>query len=618
MAHHAPPDFAQFFAIRQIQVPPDPASATFAFSADSASLFYSTDTSGQFNLWRVPVTGGCPVQLTAFEDLVVRTVAPSPDGSVIAFTADRDGSEQYQIFGVDPAGGWPQPWTDALAVQHRLGNAAWDARGAQLAYSANARTPAAQDVWVRDQATGQVRHVFGDDQTAVPVSFSPDGKQLLCLEFRGNTDQRLHLVDLTSDTSRALIASDAPARFSPGPWAADGSGFWVRTDLGREFVGLAFFDLAAEKLEWSQTPHWDVSELAGDPGGRVLLWAVNEDGWTTLRGRDLRTGEPLPPPQLPAGCGSIWGTGLTVSPDGRYAAVAWRTPRRCAELYVWELATGDCRRLTDNMLGGLDPQRLVAPALIRYPSVDELQIPAWVYRPEATGRVPVVLSIHGGPEAQELPAYSPLYQYLLSRGVAVMATNIRGSTGYGRSYQKLIHRDFGGKDLEDFRHAVQWLTAQDWVDPARLGVMGGSYGGFATLSCVSRLPQYWAVAVDICGPANLVTFASSVPPTWRRMMADWVGDPQTEADFLTARSPLTYVDQIRAPLLVIQGAQDPRVVKAESDQMVARLTELGRRVEYVVFDDEGHGFTRRKNMQRVYRLSADWLLRHLTSPTPPS
>src|SRR5439155_1271676 len=167
---------------------------------------------------------------------------------------------------------------------------------------------------------------------------------------------------------------------------------------------------------------------------------------------------------------------------------------------------------------------------------------------------------------------------------------LRVSTGYGKSYQRLVQRDWGGGDMRDWEHAAKWLRAQDWVDPNRIGVFGGSYGGFAVLTCVTRLPQYWAAAVDIFGPSNLVTFAKAVPPTWKRFIARFVGDPDTEADFLMERSPITYVEDVQTPLLVIQGATDPRVVKGESEQMVDRLQSLGREVEYVVFDDEGHGF----------------------------
>jgi dipeptidyl aminopeptidase/acylaminoacyl peptidase len=209
----------------------------------------------------------------------------------------------------------------------------------------------------------------------------------------------------------------------------------------------------------------------------------------------------------------------------------------------------------------------------------------------------VILSIHGGPEWQERPMYlsSGLYQYLLTRGMGILAPNVRGSTGYGKTYQKLIHRDWGGAELGDFKAAAEYLKGLDWVDGDRLGVYGGSFGGFATLSCVSRLPEYWAAAVDIVGPSNLVTLARTAPPTWRRMMAKWIGDPDTEADFMMERSPITYVDQIRAPLFVIQGANDPRVVKAESDQIVDGLRARGVEVRYDVYEDEGHGFTRRAN-----------------------
>ena len=210
--------------------------------------------------------------------------------------------------------------------------------------------------------------------------------------------------------------------------------------------------------------------------------------------------------------------------------------------------------------------------LIGYPSFDGREIPAWLYRPQTEGRLPVVLSIHGGPEAQEHPLYHPLYQYLLSRGIAVLATNIRGSTGYGKTYQRLVQRDWGGGDMKDWEHAVKWLHEQDWVDADRIGVYGGSYGGFATLTCVTRLPDYWAAAVDIVGPSNLITFAKAVPPTWRRMMKRFVGDPEEDADLLRERSPLTYIENVKTPLLVIQGAKDPRVVKGESDQLVEQAT----------------------------------------------
>jgi dipeptidyl aminopeptidase/acylaminoacyl peptidase len=303
---------------------------------------------------------------------------------------------------------------------------------------------------------------------------------------------------------------------------------------------------------------------------------------------------------------------MSLSRDGARLALLWEQPGRPGDVFVVDTATGDAQTVTESRSAGLAALRMREPELIRYESFDDREIPAWLYRPEGDGPAPFVLAVHGGPEAQERPNFRPNYQYLLSRGIGVLATNIRGSTGYGKTYQKLIHHDWGGGDLEDWRHAAEWLKAQPFVDGDRLGVYGGSYGGFATLTCVTRLPEYWKAAVDIVGPSNLVTFSRAVPPQWKRWMAVWVGDPDTEEDFLLERSPITYVDGVQARLLVIQGAKDPRVVKGESDQMVERLRELGRDVEYEVFEDEGHGFTRYANEVRAYKLACDWLEKHLT------
>jgi dipeptidyl aminopeptidase/acylaminoacyl peptidase len=274
-----------------------------------------------------------------------------------------------------------------------------------------------------------------------------------------------------------------------------------------------------------------------------------------------------------------------------------------------DLVTGSVRVLTDSAPPALRAVDAVEPTLVQFGTHDGRAIPAFLYRPPGDGPFPVLLSIHGGPEAQERPVYmyGGLYQYLLSHNVAILAPNVRGSTGYGATYQKLIHRDWGGAELGDLEHAVRYLHELDWVDRDRIGVFGGSFGGFATLSCVSRLPDLWAVAVDIVGPSNLVSFVRAVPPTWRRMTAGLIGDADTEADFLMSRSPVTYADAIKTPLFVIQGANDPRVAKAESDQIVERLRARGVDVRYDVYEDEGHGFTKRANEIQALGDAADFI-----------
>jgi dipeptidyl aminopeptidase/acylaminoacyl peptidase len=606
-----PPAFEQFFAFRRLNPPATP--PPIVFTPDAKSVLFSADISGQFNIWRVSRSGGTPKQLTTFEDESVRTITVSPDGKTIVFIADPSGDEFHQIYALPIRGGWPEPWTDAHQVQHYFFQGGWSPDGSKIAYSANSRVPTDQDVWVRDVETGETQLVFGEVGFTFPAAWSPDGRYLTVLEFRSNADTSVHLVDTESGETRELTphGEDDEAAYIPGPWAADGSGFYLVTNEGREFAGLAFYSLDEGSFDWIEAPEREIEDVAGSQDGRVLAWLENHDGWSRLRFRDLETGQDLPEPQLPEGTATPLGSGLTLSPDGSYAALVWQAPRRAPELYAIETAIGKAKRLTDSMLGGLRERDLASPELVSYLSFDGRQIPAWLYKPRKRGRMPVVVSIHGGPQVQERPIYNGFYQYLASRGIAVLATNIRGSAGYGKTYQKLIMRDWGGGDVKDWDHAAKWLKEQSWVDPKRIGVFGGSYGGFASLSCVTRLPDHWAVGVDIFGPGNLVTFAKAVPPTWRRFMAKEVGDPETEVDFLMERSPITYVENVKAPLLVIQGATDPRVVKAESDQMVEKLRSLGREVEYVVFEDEGHGFTRRANQLRAWKLSADWIEKYL-------
>jgi dipeptidyl aminopeptidase/acylaminoacyl peptidase len=439
------------------------------------------------------------------------------------------------------------------------------------------------------------------------------------LHIYHNINHDLYLVDVETGANRLLTPHEGDNRFYPGPWAPDGSGFYLMTDQGRDFAGLAFFRLADGAIDWITTPEWDVVAAAVSQDGRYLAWLVNEDGYGHLYVRDEQTGQVRDYPELPRGAYKTEGAlvySLWFSPTEPLLGFYITTPRRPINIYLLNVESGAWQALTENTPQGIAEADMVEPELVRFTSEDGLAIPAWLYRPPGLApgeRVPVVVSIHGGPEYQELPGYGwdGVYQYLVHRKIGVLAPNIRGSTGYGRTYQTLIYHDWGGAELRDLECGAQYLQSLDWVDAARLGVMGGSYGGFATLSCVSRLPEYWEAAVDIVGPSNLVTFARSVPASWRQRMRRWVGDPDTEAEFLLERSPITYVEQIRAALLVLQGAHDPRVVQAESDQMVTRLRELGRTVEYIVFEDEGHGFAKPKNHLKAMRATTAWLERYL-------
>lgn len=586
-----------------------------AISPDGARVAYSDNASGQFNLVVQAVDGGAPTRLTDYAESTVRVFTWTPDGAALVFSADTNGDEFHQVRRVPAGGGEVVALTDRPGVQHHLGEVSPD--GEWVAYGANDREPAHQDVLIQHLKTGETVRVYAEGGFVFPGSFSPDGRWLTVIRLLSNTSHVVYLCPLAGDGEVARILPDASldasaggagAKCLPGPWLADGSGFFLLTDVGRDFVGLARYDIAGRELHWVDTPDWDVEQLGLSDDGRVLVWSVNVDGASRLRARDLTTGADLPVPELPPSQVQS----ATVDAAGRRVALLLATGASPTNVAVLEIG-GDLRWITDAAPVGTDLTG-VEPTAVTFPTADGRQVPAWLYRPTGHGPFPVLLSIHGGPEAQERPAYnySGLYQYLLARGIAVLAPNVRGSTGYGRAYQSLIHRDWGGAELLDFAAAADYLTAQDWADPTRIGLFGASYGGFAVLSCLSRLADRgWACGVDIVGPSNLVTLTRSVPPTWRAQMAAIIGDPDTESEYLLSRSPVTYADAITAPLFVIQGANDPRVPQAESDQVVARLRERGVEVRYDVYPDEGHGFTKRENDARAMGDTAEFLVAHL-------
>ncbi|MBQ1028849.1 S9 family peptidase [Micromonospora sp. C97] len=585
---------------------------TLAIAPDGDSIAYVDDANGQFNLVTQALSTGDTRRLTAGTDSTVRRVAWHPGGEWLLFLADDSGDENTQLYRVDAAGGITVQLTDAPDVQYSaaLGDP-FSPDGRFIAYCGNDRNPADQDVLVHDLSTDEVRRIYTGGGRVHPGHWSPDGSRLTLAEWRTtNSDHLVHLITVDGAEPRSLTPYDDVATYWLGPWLRDGSGFLVLSNVGREFTGLATMDAESGALTWLDTPDWDVEEVALSADGRVLVWNVNVDGFSQLRGRDLVSGVDIRMPELPAGTG----TGLTVSGDGRFVVLRLSTATRPWNILLIDLEIGELRWLSNVRPVAADPATFREPTLVRYPAQDGRQIPGYLYRPEGPEPAGVLISIHGGPAWQELPVYmhDGFYQYLLAHGIGVFAPNVRGSLGYGRTYSDLVNRDWGGGDLTDLADAVAYLRAQEWIDPNRIGVMGASYGGFAVLSCLSRLSELnWAAGVDFYGPSNLVTLAKASPPTWRSLVAAVIGDPEADADRLMARSPVTHADRIQAPLMVVQGANDPRVPRQESDQIVERLRSRGVEVRYEVFPDEGHGLLRRDNQARAFADAGEFLIRHL-------
>lgn len=615
-------DFRTFVPERRFQ-------PTLAFTPDGTHLFYSANTSGQYNLW-VSDLAGAARQVTCLVDETVRRVAVSPDGTRAVVAVDHHGNEQYQVHlvplagitcagaavdagaadaassGGGDAGHVLHSVTNAPERQFDLASEPFTADGGTLLFAGNDRDERCKDLLLHDLASGRQRRVETPPGIWGAHSVSPDGRRLLAVELHSNSDSDLHLLDLEDPEAalRPVTAHEGQSTHWAGPWARDSSGFWVLSTRGGEHQSLWWYSVADGALTLVEDPGWDVTHVTASRDRSLLVWVVNVAGVSHLRAR--RDGVDVELPVLPEGTVSS----VAVSPDGTRIALLAQTALRPTDVVILDLGAGSVTYLTDSRPPAVRAGGGVAPRLVAYPTHDGREIPAWLYLPEGDGPFPMVLSVHGGPEAQERPeyAYAGLYQYLLAHGVGVLAPNVRGSTGYGKGYQRLILRDWGGAELGDLEHAALYLRGSGFADPARLAVFGGSFGGFAALSCLSRLPEYWAAGVSVVGPSNLVTLARSVPPTWRPLMKAWVGDPETEEEFLLERSPISHVDRIVAPLMVVQGANDPRVVQAESDQIVGALRERGVEVRYDVYPDEGHGFTNRENEIRALADVADFLV----------
>jgi len=573
-----------------------------AFSPDGSTLAYASPKDGPAVVYEIPVAGGAQRISIAMEGCAVHGLAWSSSGDLY-YTADRGGTERWQVY-VRRSNGELEDFavSDGDHVQHHLSRNAVSPDGRSVLISTNARQDTDVDIAVVDAQSTKQRLLVTDPAWHVAGGWSPDGRWLCAMRVAQNTDQDLFAIETESGEVVDLTTHQGEMQNVPAGWLADGRVLAI-TNHGGDFLRLEAIEVASGAREVFDQADWDVELAATSADGRGVAWSVNEDGYSRLRWRigDGPTGERVTRGMV----GDI-----VVSQDGASAAYTVSPVDGPQEIRVFDLASGEDRLL---VTGDRAPAYAKRPESIRIPGT-EGAIPAYVWRPRAgkSTRGPALLVIHGGPEGQSRPVLTfPFLQEMLNQGVTIVVPNVHGSTGYGKAWQTRIHRDWGGIDLADFRSVAEWMRKQPDFDPDRLAVWGGSYGGFATLTCVTRLPEYWRCAVELFGPSNLVTMLENDPPNWRRWNRLWIGDLDTDRQKLIEGSPITYVENVRCPLLIFQGDNDPRVPREESDQMVSRLRELGRTIEYVTFEGEGHGFAGRDAAQLVHDRTIDFFERNL-------
>jgi dipeptidyl aminopeptidase/acylaminoacyl peptidase len=587
------------------------------FSPAGDRLSFLTDTSGVAEVWSVPVDLGAaspawPEQLT-FRGERVSSATYSPVEPVILVSADTGGSELDQFYLLSQDGADFQAWTDRPEAMYRAG--IWAPDGRHIAYASNERDPHYFDVYERNMDDGSIRLLWQQDGTNFPVAYAPDGRRVVVSRMRSNVFTQLFLLETASGDVRALTpdTADGASEFNYPSWAADGVGLYVLSNRGRDFLNLAWVDVETGTMSYLRDDQWDADLLRVTRNGQSMALVFNEGGYSRLELFDVSRGWSqrcaLPCPSLPRGVISdlVW------APEGQRLAFTVLSAGTPMDVWIWDIEHEKLWRATRSALGGIPREQFVEPALVHYPTFDQREIPAFLYLPrdQPARGLPVVINVHGGPEGQARPLFNPVNQYLVSRGYAVLAPNVRGSTGYGYTYMKLDDVRKRMDAVADLQHAALWLRASGIADPRRIVVMGGSYGGFMVLSALTTYPDLWAAGIDIVGVANFVTFLENTHPWRRKLREAEYGSLEHDRDFLTEISPIRCVDKIIAPLFVIHGANDPRVPVGEAEQIVAALRQRQIPVEYLRFGDEGHGLIKRANRLVAYPAIARFLDEHL-------
>ena len=568
-----------------------------SWSPDGKRVAFLTEITGVPQVWEVPANGGWPEQLTFHEERV-SGAAYSPTEDRILFGMDAGGNERSQLFLLGD--GRERDLTQDPDAIHYPGGFSPD--GERIAFTATRRNGTDFDVYLQEIPDGEPKMVWEASGYHTVSAWSPDGSFLVVSRHHSNVNNDLYGLDLESGETTLLTPHEGDARFGSVNVVPDENSMYLATDRDGDFVRLARLDLSTLDITYLTPDDHDVEEVELSRDGRYLAVTRNVGGYSDLLFFNGRGGR-MPDPEVPRG---IVG-GLDFSPDSKKLAFTLVGPARNPDVWTLDLPDGEAKRLTRSSTAGIPPRSFRRPEIVRYPSFDGRDISAVFYEPEEKN-APVVVNVHGGPESQSRPAFAPVTQYLLGRGLAVFSPNVRGSTGYGKAFTHLDDVRLRMDSVKDLAHAAYWLRERGHE---KIAVMGGSYGGFMVLAALTEYPDLWSAGVDIVGIANLVTFLENTGSYRRKLREPEYGSLERDGDFLRSISPIHKADRITAPLMVIHGKNDPRVPVGEAEQIVDKVSQNGGSVEYLLYEDEGHGLAKLKNRLDAYPKIAAFLDEHL-------
>jgi len=582
-----------------------------SFSADEKTILFHSNRTGIFNVHSVPVVGGGPTQLTKSTKESTYAVTFFPADARLLYTYDKGGNENNHLY-LRELDGKERDLTPGDKVKANF--LGWSHDRKSFFYSTNKRDARFFDVYEMAIADFTSTLVY-KDETGMDFGDISNDKKFIAFQKSGGSpaDSDVYLYNTETKEMKNITTHTGDVSNSPQAFDAKSRYLDYTTDKGSEFQYIARYDLATGKSTTVEKAPWDVSYTYYSRNGKYRVVAVNQDARTKIKIYNAATGKLVPLPKLPNG--DI--TGVNISPSEKLMAFYLNGDRSPSDLHVYNFATRKVTKLTNSLNPQINAGDLVDSEVIRYKSFDGMEIPSILYKPHqasATNKVPAVLLIHGGPGGQTRTGYSAVAQYLANHGYVILGVNNRGSSGYGKTFFAADDGKHGNEPLWDCVEAKKYLASLGYVDEDKIGIMGGSYGGYMVLAALAFKPQEFEVGVDIFGVSNWVRTLQSIPPYWesfRKSLYKEIGDPNTELEKLRATSPLFHVDNIVKPLIVLQGANDPRVIKPESDEIVESIKKRKGVVEYVLFDNEGHGFTKKANEIRAYKAILDFLDKHL-------
>ncbi|SDQ38381.1 S9 family peptidase [Natronobacterium texcoconense] len=586
-----------------------------SFGPDGERLSFLMDTTGTSQVWTFTDPQEWPEQRTFYDERVT-FASWSPERPELIFGMDEGGNERAQLYRLDAETGEIENLTAMPDAKHRWGG--WSHDGDRFAFASNRRDESVFDIYVQDRdATGdEAKLVYEGDGWLSLAGWSPDDSRLLVSQAYSNFDQDLYVLDLETEELEHLTPHDGDVRYGSASWAPDGEGIYLVTDEGdADTLYLAYLDLETGDLETvTRGEGWNVDGIALDDETGRFVYSRNVEGYTELTVGEFDEDEPtvfetFPEPDLPGGVAG----GVSFDPDAERFALSTTGDAVNTNVFVVDVESGAAEQWTRAPTAGIPQETFDESDLVHVKSFDGLEVPGFLTLPDdhEEGNTPVIVDIHGGPESQRRPSFSSVKQYFLDRGYAYFEPNVRGSAGYGADYAALDDVEKRMDSVADIEACVEWLQDHPAIDPDRIAAKGGSYGGFMVLAALTEYPDLWAAGIDVVGIANFVTFLENTGD-WRRELREAeYGSLEEDREFLEEISPTNNVENIDAPLFVLHGENDPRVPVGEAEQIADQAEAQGVPVRKLIFDDEGHGFSKLENRIEAYTEIADFLDEHV-------